>query len=51
MLQQKIIRIGNSIGVTIPIKVAKFLDIERGDTVEIQRYGANILIKKVREEE
>lgn len=36
-MTQKVIRTGNSLGVTIPAKFAKVMAIKRGDQVKVQK--------------
>jgi putative addiction module antidote len=41
-----VMQVGNSLRVTIPKEVAKHLDIQKGDTVEMWVDNSTILMKK-----
>ena len=44
MANQKIIKVGNSLGITLPSKYVKALSVKAGDTVELTMDTANSVI-------
>ena len=44
MTSQKIIKVGNSLGITLPSKYVKALSIKPGDSVEVSMDTANTII-------
>jgi len=46
-LEQKVIQIGNSIGVIIPAKVAQYEKIKKGDILVMEPSGRKIILRKI----
>lgn len=44
-----VVLVGKSLKITIPVEVAKHLEIERGDTVEIWVDNQHMIVEKKRE--
>ena len=42
----KVVQVGNSLKVTIPVEVARHLNIKKGDTVEMWVDNSHILVEK-----
>ncbi len=47
MLDTSIRRVGNSLGIIIPIPLLKMLDVEKGDKLRIDHEGNRIILTKV----
>jgi len=43
----KVVRVGNSLRMTIPKEVTRALDIEEGDTLEVGLNDHSIIVKKI----
>ena len=50
-IRVKIAKMGNSLRMTIPVDVARALDLNDGDYVEIGITDSSMIVKKVRGEE
>jgi antitoxin MazE len=46
MKERRITKIGNSLGLTLPNDALRTLDIHRGDEVQVELVGNQIIIKK-----
>lgn len=44
--EMKVVQVGNSLKVTIPVEVARHLDIEKGDTVELWVDNNHMIVEK-----
>lgn len=45
--ERRIIRIGNSLGLTLPNDALKALNVKKGDEVQVELVGNQIVIKKI----
>ena len=45
-----VMQVGNSLRITIPVEVAKHLEIENGDTVQLWVDNQHIIVQKKKEE-
>ena len=44
--ESSVMRVGNSLRITIPQEISKYLDIEKGDTIELWTNNHNIIMEK-----
>jgi antitoxin component of MazEF toxin-antitoxin module len=48
--EMKVVQVGNSLKVTIPVEVARHLEIEKGDTVELWVDNNHMVTQKKKED-
>ncbi|AQQ54112.1 AbrB/MazE/SpoVT family DNA-binding domain-containing protein [Planococcus lenghuensis] len=47
--ERRIVQVGNSLGLTLPIEVPEELNIKKGDKVQVELVGNQLVIKKAPE--